>query len=338
MDFLRHRVYKISSYRRKGLMLKINFVNLIILSLAFAMGCSQKDLGERFANDAGFNKASQTSYNLLLKKYVDEAGFVKYSEWKQNKEDEAALSTVVDGMINTNINRLSDEELLAFYINAYNALTIDLILKNYSKTMGDENSPYPNVRSIRNINNLDDKVWDEFTWKIPHFFTNEGGLPKEVSLNQIEKTILNSFRDARIHFAINCASVGCPPLLAESYTAENLENQLFDVAYRFVNDGIHSIIDKSDPEFLLIETSQIMDWYAQDFVNDETGDYSDVRTFFASYIDTERTGIESEALLECVEFTENNECLFFKWEIFPSLDYDWTLNESANKASLKGQE
>ena len=307
----------------------------LVFCLLMGLGCSRSDFGERFANDAGFNKSSQSSYDGLLKKYVDEKGFVRYSQWKQSEEDEKALSSVVDGLLNTNLARLTETEKLAFYINAYNILTIDLILKNYEATLGGSESPYPEVRSIQNINNLENKVWDHFTWKLPHQFKGEDGLPEEVTLNQIEKSILYSFGDARIHFAINCASVGCPPLLDEPYSADKLEDQLRKAAYDFVNGGVHTVIDDSEPEFLVIETSLIMDWYAEDFENDKSEEYSNVQTFFARYIDAEKTGITSEDIMECLEFDENNECLFFKWEIFPSLEYDWTLNEAENSTKQK---
>lgn len=295
---------------------------------AIAAGCSESDLGSKLSNDQGFNKTNQSQYDQLLSKYVDEKGFVKYTEWHFNSADREALNQVVINIENTNINRFSDNEKLAFYINAYNALTLQLILNHFDGTLGREDSPYPGQRSIRNIENLDEAVWDTFRFKVPHQFTLEGGLPEAISLNELEKTILTSFQDARIHFAINCASVGCPPLIARSYSADILDVQLDAVASNFVNGGIHTVIDDSDPEFLVLETSQIMSWYEGDFANDKSGRYSDVRSFFANYIDTEKTNITSADILECSELADDGECLFFKWEIYPVLNYDWTLNES----------
>jgi len=132
------------------------------------------------------------------------------------------------------------DEQLAFYINAYNILAL--------KTVADH---WP-LDSIKDVGNLLSPVWDKPAGDL-------GG--KSVSLGEVEHKILRPMGEPRIHLAIVCASVSCPDLRDEPYTAAKLSAQLDEQAKRFLdNSGKGLLVDKDK-----IRVSQIFDWFEQDF-------------------------------------------------------------------------
>lgn len=145
------------------------------------------------------------------------------------------------------------EERYAFWINVYNAHAVQLIVDNYP------------VESIRDLGGkLFDRVWDqEF---IPMSAHHPEGKDDPLSLDDVEHAILRPrFEDARVHVAVNCASVGCPPLRAEAFVAERLEAQLDDQARRFVADASRNRLDRAEG---VLRLSAIFDWFEGDFVRD----------------------------------------------------------------------
>ena len=140
------------------------------------------------------------------------------------------------------ISRYSRSEQLAYWINLYNARTVDLILENYP---------------LDSITDISFSLFSFGPWDEP-VLTVEG---ETLSLNDIEHRILRPiWQDPRLHYAVNCASLGCPNLLPEPYTGQHVEQQLEDVAKAFVNHprGVHF-----DGEQLRL--SKIYDWYEIDF-------------------------------------------------------------------------
>lgn len=177
-----------------------------------------------------------TLWDQLLKNYVSSNGTVNYKEFKIERSK-----------LNTYLNQVSKDppsdqcpknQEIAYWINVYNAYTIDLILQHYP------------VKSIRDINN--GKPWDL------EFITIGG---KKYSLNQIENDILRKkFSDPRIHFAINCASKSCPKLMNAAFTKEQLDVQLNTLAKAFINDPEKNKISANKAE-----VSEIFNWYKDDF-------------------------------------------------------------------------
>jgi hypothetical protein len=136
---------------------------------------------------------------------------------------------------------------MAFWINAYNFFTLHAIVDHYP-IRGSWFSRYPR-NSIRQI----DGVWTRLTWRVAG---------RTVSLDDIEHRILRpEFRDPRIHFAVNCASNGCPPLRGEPYRAGTLDAQLDDNARQFLASS-HGL--RVDGRTLAI--TSILKWYGDDFV------------------------------------------------------------------------
>ena len=190
-----------------------------------------------------------SSYDNLLKQYVSAEGNVNYAGFKSNW-------SILRGYIKelaevTPDDSWSQENQLAYWMNAYNALTIDLILRHYP------------LASIKDIN----KPWDQRFWQL-------GG--KWINLNEIEHKILRTKGDPRIHFGINCASFSCPPLLNEAFTAKNVDAQLDLLARNFINDPQRNVISANS-----IEISKIFNWFGKDFktegtVIDYLNKYSDI--------------------------------------------------------------
>lgn len=177
------------------------------------------------------------SWNALLGKYVDAAtGKVNY---KGFKTDKATLDAYLQSLAaNTPTDTWSRAEKMAYWINAYNAFTIDLILDNYP------------VSSILNLDG--GKTWDVKRITL-------GG--KNYSLNQIENEILRpQFKDPRVHFALNCAAKSCPPLYNKAFTAETLERALEQRTRQFINDPKFNGYTAEKAS-----VSKIFEWYAADF-------------------------------------------------------------------------
>jgi len=145
------------------------------------------------------------SWDALLKRYVNQRGNVDYQAWKQSAADQRALDAYLAHLSSANPNAQAlGAAKLAFWINAYNAVTIKGILREYPTS------------SIRNhtAKLFGYNIWDDLLLTV-------GGKP--YSLNHMEHEVLRKMGEPRIHFAIVCASISCPRLLNEAYTASRLE-------------------------------------------------------------------------------------------------------------------
>lgn len=185
---------------------------------------------------------SHELWGQFLKKYVSPYGNVNY---EAISKDDGLLNQYLDVLNNNHPNTAwSNDEQIAYWINAYNAYTIKLIIDHYP------------VNSIRDI-----KDGDKDAWHIP--FIEIGG--KTYTLDDIENTMLRGqFNDARVHFAINCASISCPPLWDEAYTADRIQLDLKLAAKKFINDSRYNILSANH-----VQVSKIFEWYAKDFINEE---------------------------------------------------------------------
>ncbi|MBT8350937.1 MAG: DUF547 domain-containing protein [Deltaproteobacteria bacterium] len=182
-------------------------------------------------------------YAGLLKKYVKK-GVVNYQGFKK---EESVLDQYLKVLQEVDSKVLSRSEQFAFYINAYNAWTIKLIL-----------SEYPGVKSIKELGSLFKSPWKK---EICHI---DGGV---ISLDDIEHGILRPrFKDSRVHFAVNCASKSCPPLRSEPYHGSDLDLQLDEMTRDFINDT-----DNNHLEDHTLYVSTIFKWFAEDFNEDIIG-------------------------------------------------------------------
>ncbi len=216
----------------------------IVLNLFFALLFVHRCFG---VETPAFNASpiSHDIFSSLLKKYVSDKGVVNYGGFKKEQKEFKKYLEMLSA--NAPGKTWSESEKLAFWINAYNAFTIQLILDN------SEN----NLKSIKDIG---DKIKIPFVntpWDVK--FINIGG--KKMDLNNIEHGIIRKqFKEPRIHFALVCAAKSCPPLRNEAYTAERLNEQLNNQAEKFINDATKNKISKSEASI-----SKIFDWYGMDF-------------------------------------------------------------------------
>lgn len=189
-------------------------------------------------------------WNMLLKKHVSNTGHVNYKQLKQNTDLLKSYISLLGE--NAPTDSWTREAKLAYWINAYNALTVDLIIRNYP------------LKSIKDVKD----PWKQRSWKLGETW---------YSLNDIEHEILRKMSEPRIHFAIVCASVSCPKLLNKAYTTSNLEAQLTQVTKEFLADPLRNTISKIN-----IKLSKIFSWFAKDFKHNGT-----LIDFLNLYTDTE---------------------------------------------------
>jgi hypothetical protein len=195
---------------------------------------------DKFAVENGPNHKPWTE---LLQKHVDKKGMVDYKGFKKDIDKlDAYLKTLSDDPAKKS---WSEDEQLAYWINAYNAFAIKLVVDNYP---------------VKSIKDLGPSIKIPVVSDVWHYeFFQIGG--KDYSLDQIEHgTIRKQFNEPRIHFAVNCASISCPPLLDEAYVPSMLDKQLTAQAERFVNDEQRNEIAKES-----IEVSSIFNWFKGDF-------------------------------------------------------------------------
>lgn len=172
-------------------------------------------------------------WNKQLKTYVSESGKVDYNAWKKDQKNlNAYIETLSDFPPREGASK---NYKLAYWINAYNSLTIKLILENYP------------VKSIKEIKS----PWNNRCFKIED---------KDYSLGDIEHKILRKMNEPRIHFAINCASVSCPKLLNSAFQEKQLETQLIQATRSFLMDSSKNILNKNK-----LKLSKIFFWFKKDF-------------------------------------------------------------------------
>lgn len=187
-----------------------------------------------------------SAYEKSLKHHVTEgvrSGIkVNLVDYRLLRQDSDFIN-VANLLAKTEMEFSSDNDKLAFYINAYNYYAIKIILDKKPKT------------SIRDIGNVVLPVWRRTVGQIAG---------KDVSLDLIEHEILRTMGEPRIHFAIVCASLSCPNLRQELYTAENLESQLDDQTRNFLNDETKGVSMQNNS----LHISRIFDWFDEDFEKD----------------------------------------------------------------------
>jgi hypothetical protein len=226
------------------------------------------------------------AWNALLGKHVVllDGGKASQMNYGAIAAERAALLDYLKALARVGeaeFNGWTKAEQVAFLINAYNAYTVEKILTRY-----------PDIRSIWDFGKLFGNPFRD------EFFSLLG---RKMSLDGIEHEILRKrYREPRIHYAVNCASIGCPMLREEAYVAPRLERQLEEQAVRFLSDRSRNRWHGGR-----LEVSKIFDWYKEDFEPREE--------YFARY-----AGILG------VPKGERPRLHF--------LDYDWSLNDSRSSS------
>jgi hypothetical protein len=228
-------------------------------------------------------------FTEVLNSYVKN-GLVDY----KNLKDDNRLYEYVDYISKIDPEDIkSENEKIAFYINAYNAFTLKIICDNYPvEGINDLNS---GGRIISHV--LGTTVWDKDLVVING---------KKTTLNHVEHDILRrKYDEPRIHFALVCAAISCPPLRNEAYTRDKLNEQLDDQAKTFLNDSRRNKFDLKARE---AELSKILDWYGDDFADNE----EDLLIYISKYLP--------------VKIAKDIQKNADEWDV-DFLSYNWSLNE-----------
>ena len=244
-------------------------------------------------------------WDRLLKSHVfwgedGSASWVRYSDFKT---DRAALKTYLSELSavpRSKFDGWTEAQQLAFLINAYNAFTVELIL-----------TEYPDLDSIKDLGSFFSSPWKK------EFFTLLG---EKRHLDWIEHDVIRApgaYNEPRIHFVVNCASIGCPALRPEALTADRLESQLADSTTRFLRDESRN---RYIPDENTLAVSKIFDWYGEDFERG-WGGYNSLEEFFAAHADPLA---DSDAGRQRIKAGDME---------IDFLDYDWSLNDAARMPS-----
>jgi Protein of unknown function, DUF547 len=260
-----------------------SLVASLVLGLSVAACAKPAKIADKSWTKSG-DESKQIDHNIwdaLLAKYVrpakDGLNRVAYADMK--RADAATLKDYIATMQAVPISNYSRNEQFAFWVNLYNAVTVDVILDNYP------------IESIRKIGSLGQGPWGK------KLVTVEG---KKLSLDDMEHGILRPiWKDVRIHYAVNCASIGCPNLAPQAYRADRLEAMLDQAASDYINHP--RAFTAKDGK---ITASSIFDWYQDDW-----GNASAVLTHARKYAKGDTVTMLSDA------------------KAISGYDYNWSLND-----------
>lgn len=238
---------------------------LLICIIALSTSCTLPSCRTISGLETDSQPFTHGQWTNLLQKHVNPDGWVNYDGFIK---DSLQLNNYLQQIESNypNEKNWSREQILAYWINAYNAYTVQIVIRNY---------PVASIKDIKPGVAFLNSVWDI------KFITIEG---EQLDLNNIEHNILRKMNEPRIHFAVNCASYSCPKLLNTAYEAATIDNQLNQQAVDFINDPKRNVItaEKAD-------VSSIFNWFTGDFTND--GSLKDFLNKYSKVPIAESTGI-----------------------------------------------
>jgi len=274
----------------KALPLVILLLLLVFISgPAAAYGAPAAKLWPRWLSHNADSRilVDHADWNLILQHYVDAnhpSGINRFKYSSVSPEDRQGLKDYLRKMQEVHVSDLNRNEQKAYWINLYNALTVAVILDHYP------------VQSIRDID-ISPGIFSNGPWDA-ELLTIEG---EKLSLNDIEHRILRPvWQDNRIHYAVNCASLGCPNLQPVAFTSQNLEMLLEKTARDFINHprGVAFLADR-------LRVSSIYFWFQADFGGSEKGIIKHLRLYLSPENLKKLDGVQKKM----------------------SQQYDWNLNE-----------
>ena len=230
---------------------------------------------------------SHARWDAILRAHVVRDRF-DYRALRANRGELDAYIAELEAVTPQELEGWSREQRYAFWINVYNAHVIKLIVDEYP------------VDSIRDIGSLFSPVWGKRFIRMRAFHPE--GDNENLCLDDVEHEILRpTFQDARIHAAVNCASIGCPPLFGRAFVADELDSQLDVVMRFFLRDRRRNRFDRGNNTLYL---SSIFDWFEEDFERDEGS--------VKNYV---------------IEYAPDGDYAWVRNARIRHLDYDWSLNE-----------
>ena len=281
-------------------MLSLCFLTAVGVLLSSLVSCGFSEAG--FVDDR-YEEWKYEDYRSVLKN-VDDSGMVNYARLETNRAILDRFALRMAGLPRSTFESWNSSEKISFWINAYNGLTLLAVVDHYPI----EASFFASLRfpenSIRQISG----VWDRLTFSI---------VGESLTLDTIEHEILRGdFDDPRVHFALVCAAMGCPPLRDEPYEGNSVDRQLDDQVYQFVKNPQKFRIDRQRN---IVYLSKILDWYGDDFIGQFDTDSAfkghgrkerAVLNFLSSFLPA-----EDDRYLRNADFQ------------IQYLEYDWALNE-----------
>ena len=253
---------------------------------------------------------THAAWSALLKKHVvlindGKASQVKYADFAKDRPALKNYLETISAVPEAEFKSWSKPQQMAFLINAYNAFTIEKILTRY-----------PELKSIQDFGKVFGNPWKD------KFFNLFG---KPAYLDQIEHETLRAkgvYGEPRVHFAVNCASIGCPMLREEAFVADRLDAQLEEQTRRFLSDHSRNRYDEQTGQ---LEVSKIFDWFKEDWQSGYKGlaaggaPITSREQFFARYAKLLSDKPDGQA-----KVAEQKAGIAF-------LDYDWGLNVAMRK-------
>ena len=249
---------------------------------------------------------SHAAWDALVKRHVKlvdggKASQVRYAGFAKDRAALKAYLAEVSKVGEAEFRAWTKPQQVAFLVNAYNAFTVELIL-----------TKYPDLKSIRDLGSLFASPWKK------RFFTLFG---RETHLDEIEHGMLRkpgAYDEPRVHYAVNCASVGCPMLREEAFVAARLEAQLEEQARRFLSDRTRN---RFSPQSGRLEVSEIFKWFREDWTSGYrglggAGPVTSREQYFARYAELLADSPEHRRLV-----AEGKAPI-------AHLDYDWSLNDA----------
>lgn len=234
-------------------------------------------------------------YNMLLSKYVkwlpgEKASQVDYSGLAKEQDTLNNVLNEWSTLSQSEFDALGKNQQMAFLINAYNGFTLKLIL-----------TEYPNIESIKDLGSVFSSPWKK------EFFTLLG---KKRTLDWIEHEQLRPiYKEPRIHAAVNCASIGCPALFNEAFTADKLNQQLETGIRKFLNDPSRNRVKDGE-----LQVSMIFKWFKEDFEHGFRGTNT-LKGFLGLYADQLTSDPATARLIREQKLPVSY------------LEYDWKLND-----------
>jgi Protein of unknown function, DUF547 len=260
-------------------------------------------LGWQHASAQAFD-ASHAAWTALLKKHVvllrdGQASQVRYAGFAADRTALKAYLDSLSAVPEASFKGWTKPAQQAFLMNAYNAFTVELIL-----------TKYPDLKSIKDLGSLFSSPWK------PKWISLLGG---KLSLDDIEHGLLRArgvYDEPRVHFAVNCASIGCPMLREEAFVAERLPAQLAQQTERFMADRTRNRWNGGwSASRGRLELSKIFDWYGDDFKLGHQG-IATLKAFAGQHAERLADAPADRARLKAGDFD------------IAFLDYDWALNDA----------
>lgn len=269
---------------------------LTILLLTASIGVTKDTQAQPFDH-------SHAAFTALLKKHVVvlEGGKASQVRYAELVADRAPLRRYLDTLAavkEADFNTWTPAQRFAFLVNTYNAATLELMVQHYP------------VKSIKDIGSIFDNRWKRKFIKL---------FGSDFSLDMIEHDTLRkpgAYNEVRVHFAVNCASIGCPALREEAFVAERLDQQLEEQAVRFLSDRSRNRFVNGQ-----LDVSMIFNWFVEDWTRGYTG--VDGRTlaiksraeYFGRYANVLGDSAADRQLIGAGKFSISN------------LHYDWAIND-----------